>query len=151
VRRFDGRPDCDAFPLLASAPLFRAVERNKRWASEMETVKALGIADKTLRAWRIQERETVQFDTADKILCGLGLHFWDVWNEQTTRKWALTVRVYRPPNKWSPDKRAKRPRGRESVRAYFYGDLGPDLEAIARAELAFTGEGSGEQLELAAA
>jgi hypothetical protein len=44
----------------------------------------LGIPVRTLFAWRVGERQRVQFLLADRVLTRAGLLWWDVWNEDTT-------------------------------------------------------------------
>jgi hypothetical protein len=111
----------------------------------------VGITDRTLREWRAGDRHTAKFNVADRVLCGLNLNWWEVWNEQTIRIPALTVRTYKPPFKVVQEPGEEWPRFLDGgLRAYSYGDLGPDHELMGKVAFAFTGEGMGEQLELVA-
>jgi hypothetical protein len=129
-------PDLPAWPLMQM--LTRRVDPD---GTDERTFREIyGTSQKTLREWVTLRRTHVEFLTADRVLCANDWHYWDIWTEETTRVWALEVRVYRPPGKVKLEKRAKKPRGREIVRAYLYGDLGPDFEALDDVEYAFTGE-----------
>jgi hypothetical protein len=80
----------------------------------------IGITDRTVREWRTGERKNAKFNVADRVLCGLRLNWWEVYNEQTVTK-------------FNDD-----------------GELVPDRDLLNLIAFAFTGEGLGEQLELVA-
>jgi hypothetical protein len=97
----------------------------------------LGIQPRSLLAWRVGQREGVQFEIVDQILTEAGVGWWEVFTEETCRVPALVVRHYSF-RSMRADRRG-RPlelRGRDVC-----GDLGPDWDAIRLAEFAFTGQG----------
>lgn len=65
---------------LPAAPLVVVIEE---WRGDRPEpiVEQLGISDRNLRAWRDGERDSVQFDVADRILVGIDLLWWEVWKE----------------------------------------------------------------------
>lgn len=134
------------FPPLPAKQLAMVLENLDIRVPLVQLCKRLGISDRTHRDWMSGHRLSAEFDTVDMVLTRLGLLWWEVWNEETTRLYAFTVTVY--------DYRRERPGRaikRTRLRSYQRVDLGPDLEALKRVEYAFTGEnGQGEQLEMAA-
>jgi hypothetical protein len=88
-----------AFPSLPARPLGLALERaldpDRPVDEECENLRT---SSRSLREWVTGTRELVQFNTADKVLCALGLNWWEVWNEKTVSdpqqlenvRWAFT-------------------------------------------------------------
>jgi hypothetical protein len=81
-----GRTRSDAsFPSLPPRPLGRAVMRKLDRGLNLENqVKRWGVEYRTAQKWIDGTIGTVEFNTADKVLCRLGLHWWDVWTPQNT-------------------------------------------------------------------
>lgn len=142
--------DILAFPHLPAVPMAMMLARLEGLQTMDSVCRKAGIADRSYREWREGSRATIEFRTADRILTRLGLLWWEVWDEETTRLYGLIVVSYAQRLNRGKD-RATRYR-RERVRTRRYWDLGPDYEGLARVEYAFTGERPdlGEQLELAA-
>jgi hypothetical protein len=93
-----------AFPSLPARPLGLALERaldpDRPVDEECENLRT---SSRSLREWVTGTRELVQFNTADKVLCALGLNWWEVWNEKTcdkeqleTVRWAFTGECQSP-------------------------------------------------------
>jgi hypothetical protein len=145
-----------AFPNPPAIQLANAIDaalaRNPQHTRQEWTLQRwVGITDRTLREWRTGDRHTAKFNVADRVLCGLNLNWWEVWNEQTVRISVLTVRTYKPHLKMVQFPSEDWPRFVDgALKEYEYGDLGPDFSLLNRIAFAFTGEGLGEQLELVA-
>jgi len=73
----------DTFGRLPALPIVRALESYARREAvdEASVCEFVGIDPRNLFAWRMGERQLVQFDVADRVLTGLGLSWWDVWDE----------------------------------------------------------------------
>jgi hypothetical protein len=139
------------FPSVPSWPLVRALERA---ANEEESATAvcrrIGISERLYRDWRNRAGSGVcDFNSADKVLQALDLLWWEVYTEDTLRRYAITVGVY---SRKAVGTIKRRRRAWFRMRATVAVDLGPDLETLAMVRYAFTGEyaDDGEQLELAA-
>jgi hypothetical protein len=77
-----------AFPNPPAIQLANAIDaalaRNPQHTRQEWTLQRwVGITDRTLREWRAGDRHTAKFNVADRVLCGLNLNWWEVWNEQT--------------------------------------------------------------------
>jgi hypothetical protein len=98
-------------------------------------------AQRALYAWRNGERERVAFDTADLVLTAGGWFWWEVWNEDTVRRyrWRFELcRVRRKKNHSTGKVYVNLVR----TRIWHSGDLGPDYAELARIEALFTGSTS---------
>lgn len=70
---------------LPAAPLAQALERLIAGCEDREIAcEALGTCSRSLAAWNSGERQEVQFNVADTILCRTDLLWWDVWDETNT-------------------------------------------------------------------
>jgi hypothetical protein len=140
----------DPFPKLPALPIVALVEgliaredRNRRLGPNdpmptgaREDICAwLGIQPRSLLAWRVGQRERIQFEIVDQILTRSGAGWWEVFTAETCRVPALVVRHYgHRSGKGRRGTRTLELRGRDVL-----GDLGPDHAAVALAERAFTG------------
>lgn len=77
-----------AIPSLPAAPLARALEDFIAAVAEYgpegkpiaePVLQRMGLEARSYYAWRVGERERLQFDQADRALTGMGLQWWDVW------------------------------------------------------------------------
>lgn len=115
-------------------------------------------------AWKLGERVDVQFDVADRALTRGRWLWWEVWNEETVRLPALTVHVRRRRARMRGNQETQPVRAEETLQGWRlrysmyataerhpYGDLGPDLETLARVEHTFTCIGIEEGCETCAA
>lgn len=121
----------DRAVLRASRTLYNPEVKDAATGGVDRVCDAIGIAGRTLFAWRTGERKVVEFDKADSILQAAGWLWWDVWNERTVRLPVLTVVLrYRFPMKegW----------GSKLVR---YGEGGTDWRKLAEIDHSFTCEG----------
>lgn len=68
-------------PFLPALPLAQVMERwiIRQTRSHDEACEELGVAARTLYAWRTGERTGVRFQEADKVLVSLAFNWWDVW------------------------------------------------------------------------
>lgn len=105
-----------------------------------------GISDRYVYAWRSGTRPRVGIGVADRVLTGLDLLWWDVWNEDTVRVPLVLAHLYRPHTKRS--KRTGEPLTYWDRGERGYGDAGPDLAALAAIETAWEGD---EDMEAEAA
>jgi hypothetical protein len=122
----------------------------------------MGVHSRTLYSWRVQARQTVDVDSADDAAWRVDALWWDVFNEDTVRTFALEVGHFTMRKKRVKSDNRKRKFGcpclgkrvdiprppsgryRERVGTTLLGDLGPDRETLAAVERAFTGEDLGE-------
>jgi hypothetical protein len=73
------------FPSLPARPLGVALERVlDRQMNMGEQAERWGVSYRTMARWISGDLPEVQFNTADKVLCRLRLHWWDVWTPQST-------------------------------------------------------------------
>lgn len=73
-------PDSKHFPKLPGPQLVAAVKRcsQEGGATAKEMAAGVGVWDRRLREWS-KPGALLFFNTADKVLLSLGLHWWDVW------------------------------------------------------------------------
>jgi hypothetical protein len=73
-----------AFPVLPARPLGLALERAIDPDTPVdEACERFRTSSRSLREWLTGAREFVQFNTADRVLCEIGLNWFEVWNERT--------------------------------------------------------------------
>lgn len=80
------RPHRRAFPLLASRPLYEAIQAEFNRCEDIsieDFCAGLGITARSFTAWRSGERPLVQFNVADTVIVHLGLLWFDVWEAGT--------------------------------------------------------------------
>ena len=164
-----------AFPRLPARPLAMAIDAtdarrrqeffagftfgwNPAGHEYLPEAGALGLAEedsagRMVYAWRVGERMMADFDTVDKVLSRGRWLWWEVYNPETVRRYALTVAVRRPQAKKSLQ--GKSPQVVQSKdgswrvmysrfstgERRFYGDRGTDWETLHEVEHAFTCEG----------
>lgn len=105
--------------------------------SDLGTVCDLAsVAERAVSRWRTGGVETVDSDEADAILTALDLLWWEVWNEDTTRRPLFVVHDYVHSMKTTNGVRKMR---RVKHHRWHYGDEGPDLEALAEIAARMTG------------
>lgn len=138
------------FPSLPALPLAKAIQKQGQRRHLHELFSSAGVSDRRYREWITGNSYRVEFGTADKILLSLGLHWWDVWNEDTVKRGAFKVQMYR--YAWHGRLGRKSRRRLRYCRWHdfrWYGPTsGPDFETLRVVAYAFTGEE--DQLELAA-
>lgn len=85
--------------------------------------------------WRAGERMTVSVAEADYVLMCAGWEWWDVWNEESVRRWRLRAQrvTHRP-------RTASKKAYRHVHETQFVGDLGPDLVELGRIADVFAGK-----------
>lgn len=73
-------PDSKHFPKLPGPQLVAAIERfGRESGAKAEIIAAsVGVCDRRLREWR-KPGALLFFNTGDKVLLAMRLHWWDVW------------------------------------------------------------------------
>lgn len=77
-RRVDGTPDARRY--VAATPLAAVVAEECERTDVGLLAELLGVSTRLLYAWRTGERRAAWWDTADKVLVGLGLNWWEVYD-----------------------------------------------------------------------
>ena len=109
-------------------------------------------AGRMVYAWRIGERLEANFDTVDAALSRGRWLWWEVYNPDTVRRYALTVAIRRKQTKKNRTDRLPVAIETEdgwrvrfttytTAERRFYGDLGTDWQTLWEVEHAFTCEG----------
>jgi hypothetical protein len=139
----------EGFPMLPAAPVAAFIERiiaaedrdrkqgfddGRPTGAREDVCTWLGISHRSLYAWRVGQRERIQFEIVDQILTRAGALWWQVFTEESCRVPALVVGQYSFRCMRGRGGRPLELRGRDLL-----GDLGPDWDAVALAEFAFTG------------
>lgn len=112
----------------------RAVEREERAgtpAAQGAVLERMGISNRRFWAWEFGQAEDCSFSSADQVLTALGLHWWDVWTEDTVRIPLITVARWRRVQRKRPGNVTQ---GWEVQSRRYYGDAGPDHQRLAAIE-----------------
>jgi hypothetical protein len=148
ARRWVG--DAEPKRLVPSWPLAAAIEAlATAWSSYDDSgleqsgttllCELLEISPRTLMSWRIGQRPFASEDLADRILQRLDLPWWEVWNEETTRRYVFEAVTYFIRHK--EGKNGKPRRNRERLRSTRYveitGPEGVDEDGLAMVQRCF--------------